>query len=129
MVIGFAMARRSISSANRTCLPSSSACLAITRPNRRSTHVRVGDGLLITSAPGVVDRDQLQWLEPDLERAFVDPVGEVVAEPPPVGVVSDGRDLADESSSSTLVRSGRLLDANRIPDPVPPFRGVRGVRG
>ena len=46
---------------------------------------------------GVVDRNQLPWLEPDLERAFVDPVGEVVAEPPPVGVVSDGRDLEGAS--------------------------------
>ena len=87
--------------------------------------------------PGGVDRDQLERLEPDLERAVTDELAEVVSDLLPVVAIGKARDpelstdfveVDSDLSSALATVSGdvRLLDKDRVRR-APPFRGAGGV--
>jgi hypothetical protein len=87
--------------------------------------------------PSRVDRDQLKWLEPDLERAVTDEFPKVVSNLFPVVAIdktgdpqasTDLVEVSTDRSTALAAVSGdvRLLDKDRVRR-APPFRGVGGV--
>ena len=106
-------ARRSGSSANRTSRPTDDAHAASTRPKRLRVHPAVAGGAARTSLRSAVDRDQLDRLEPDVERALPDLGLEQLADPLPVAPILGRREFRGLDGR----RRGRLRTMRRLRRP------------